>query len=63
MKGLIKHGSKLSLNDREDGQLHLSEERSFGEIILVANFFTKRALSIEAVIRTFNPLWRSKNGF
>ena len=41
----------------------MSRERSSGETILAAKFFTKRALSTEAVIRTFNPLWRSKNGF
>lgn len=63
MEGLTKHWSKLTLNDREDGQLHLLEERSSGEVILAAKFFTKRSLSIEAIIRTFNPLWHLKNGF
>uniref|UniRef100_A0A7N2LJU1 DUF4283 domain-containing protein n=1 Tax=Quercus lobata TaxID=97700 RepID=A0A7N2LJU1_QUELO len=59
----MKHWRNLSLNEREDGTLNLSRERSSGETILPAKFFTKRALSTEAVIRTFNPLWRSKNGF
>ena len=59
----MKHWSNLSLNEREDGTLNLSRERSSGETILVAKFFTKQVLSTEAVIRTFNPLWRSKNGF
>ena len=44
-------------------KLFLSRERSSGETILAEKFFTKRALSTEAIIRTFNPLWRSKNGF
>ena len=63
MEGLTKHLSKLTLNDREDGKLHLSEERSTMEVILVAKFFTKCALNTEAIIRTFSPLWHSKNGF
>uniref|UniRef100_A0A7N2LLG4 DUF4283 domain-containing protein n=1 Tax=Quercus lobata TaxID=97700 RepID=A0A7N2LLG4_QUELO len=59
----MKHWSNLSLNEREDGTLNFSRERSSGETILPAKFFTKRALSTEAVIRTFNILWHSKNGF
>ena len=63
MEGIMKHWSNLSLNERKDGTLNLSRERSSGETILAAKFFTKRALSTEVVIRTFNPLWCSKNGF
>ena len=59
----MKHWSNLSLNEREDGTLKLTKDRSIGETILAAKFFTKRVLNTEAVIRTFNPLWRSKNGF
>ncbi|KAK9991307.1 hypothetical protein SO802_026292 [Lithocarpus litseifolius] len=63
MEGLMKHWSNLSLNEREDGTLKLTKDRSTSETILAAKFFTKRALNTEAVIRTFNPLWRYKNGF
>ena len=63
MEGLTKHWSKLTLNDREEGQVWLTKERSSSEVILTAKFFTKRALNTEAVIRTFNPLWGLKNGF
>ena len=63
MEGIMKHWSNLSLNERKNGTLNLSRERSSGETILAAKFFTKRALSTEVVIRTFNPLWCSKNGF
>ena len=59
----MKHWSNLSLNEREDGTLKLTKDRSIGETILAAKFFTKRVLNTEAVILTFNPLWRSKNGF
>ena len=63
MEGLTKHWTKLTLNDREEGQVRLTNERSSSEVILAAKFFAKRGLNTEAVIRTFNPLWRLKNGF
>ena len=63
MESLTKHWSNLSLHDRERGGVHLAKEKRLSECIIAAKFLTKRALNIEAIIRTFNPLWRSKNGF
>ena len=63
MESLMKHWSNLSLNDREGGGVHLRKDRSLTEFIIAAKFLTKRALSIDAIIRTFNPLWRSKHEF
>ena len=60
---LAKHWQKLSLNDREDENLELPEENSSNEVILAAKFLTKRALSVETIIITFSPLWRSVKGF
>ena len=63
MESLTKHWSNLSFHDRERGGVHLAKEKRLSECIIAAKFLTKRALNIEAIIRTFNPLWRSKNGF
>ena len=53
----------MSLNDREGGWACLKKELGIDEYIIAAKFQTKRALNIEAIIRTFSPLWQSRNGF
>ena len=63
MDNLAEHWQNLSLNEREDVNLELFEDKSSNEFIMAAKFLTKRALSVEAVIKTFNHLWRSKKGF
>ena len=51
------------MNDREEKNLELPNEISTTEYILAAKFLKKRALSVEAVIKTFSLLWRSVRGF
>uniref|UniRef100_A0A7N2LME0 CCHC-type domain-containing protein n=1 Tax=Quercus lobata TaxID=97700 RepID=A0A7N2LME0_QUELO len=53
----------FSLNDREGGEVKLNENESSKNVTIAAKFLTKRALNTESVVRTFNPIWRSKNGF
>ena len=41
----------------------LDDELSTKNFTMAAKFLTRRALNIEAVTRTFSPLWRSVKGF
>ena len=53
----------MSLNDREGGKVNLNKEQSSVEYFITTKFLTNRALNIDAVTRTFSPLWRAMNGF
>ena len=63
MEDLTKRCGKMSLNDIEGGQACLKKELGVDEYIIAAKFQTKRVQNIEAIIWTFSPLWRSRNGF
>ncbi|KAK9984667.1 hypothetical protein SO802_034192 [Lithocarpus litseifolius] len=63
MDTITKCWENLSLNDREGGEFQFDETTKLSNCTIAAKFLTKRMLNTEAVIRTFNPIWRSKNGF
>ena len=63
MENLVTKWGNLSLDDREGGEVQLNENESSKNVTIAANFLTKRSLNTEFVVRTFNPLWRPKNGF
>ena len=60
---LTKHRSSLSLSDREGPGLRLRKEQAIIEHTIATRFLTKCPLNIDAISRTFTPLWRSKVGF
>ena len=51
------------MDDREGGEVKLNENESSKNVTIAAKILTKRALNTESKIRTFNPIWRPKNGF
>lgn len=63
MDELTKHWNCLSLSEREGDDLCLKRNRCTTEHLIAAHFLTRRALNMEAVVRTFKPLWRVDFGF
>ena len=65
MDEVLRDWKRLSLTGEEGGRvilkkLHLS---SSNEHVLAVRFMTRRALNVEAVGRTFKPLWRARKDF
>ena len=58
METLVKKWVNMSLDDREGGEVQLNVIERSKNVTIAAKFLTKRALSTEAVIRTFNPIWQ-----
>ena len=63
MEDLSKQWTRLSLLDREGDKITLGKNRGSNEHIIAAKFLTRRALNVDAIGRTFKPLWRAINGF
>ena len=63
MEDLSKQWINFSLLDREGDKITLGKNKDSNEHIIAANFLTQRALNVDAIARTFKPLWRAINGF
>ena len=63
MDYLAQNWNRLSLSERDGPGCSLTKDDGVPEFSITSKFFTKRALSIDVIARTFTPLWRSCNGF
>nr|POE61800.1 uncharacterized protein CFP56_59514 [Quercus suber] len=63
MEELTRKCDGLSLLAKEREKLSLPKKLSKTDHALAAKFLTKRNLNIEAVVRTFRPLWRTRESF
>lgn len=63
MDELTKTWSKLNLSACEGSNVRLTEKQADSVWVLAAKFLTRRALNLEAIARTFSPLWRVSKGF
>lgn len=61
MEEVLENWRKLSLTESEGAKVSLKKAKNLlaKEHVLAAKFLTKRALNVEAIGRTFKPLWRS----
>ena len=63
MESLSVQWERLSLTE-EEGNMYKSETLEQGsDCAIAAKFFTRRALNMEAIARTFKSVWRTKKGF
>ena len=63
MEDLAKDWKKLSLSTKEDDKFDLSKNKKIQNYVLTAKFFTRHSVNIEAVAKTFRPLWRTRGKF
>ncbi|XP_030950107.1 uncharacterized protein At4g02000-like [Quercus lobata] len=63
MDNLENMWNKLSLLDSEEDGIQCTVDSLAPRLLLAAKFLTKRLTNIEAVARTFKPLWRTQRDF
>ena len=65
MDEVLSAWKKLSLTTEESTKLSLTKSKKLRrkEYILAAKFLTKHALNVDAIGRTFKPLWKARNEF
>ena len=63
MEDITKGWNPLSLSKREGDHFQLKKKHHWQDFSIFAKFLTKRALNLEAVARTFKPIWHTCNVF
>ena len=59
MASLDEMWAHFSLTEEEEGGAEVPKEEEESVYCLVGRFYTKRVLNVDAVARTFKPLWEN----
>lgn len=60
MEDLTLRWKSLSLTEVEELKVDLMRDKKKMGVVLAAKFFTCRNVNIEAVAKTFHPIWRTR---
>lgn len=63
MDELAQSWKKLSLSEVEGRKVDLSRKKKTGDYVVAAKLLTRRNINIEAVARTFLPIWKTRGNF
>ena len=63
MKDLSRYWENLALTEKEGLKFSLPESEVAEGFAVVAKFFTKRKINLEAVARTLKSFWKAEQGF
>ena len=63
MESMSAMWEKLSLTDYEGSKYSVKDEPIMGDYLLAAKFYTRRVLSMEAIVRTFKLVWRTRKRY
>ena len=63
MASLDEMWARFSLTEEEEGGAKVPKDVEESIYLLAGQFYTKRVLSVDAVARTFKPLWRTAGEF
>ena len=58
MAGLDEMWAKFTLSEEEERGAEVSQQRALNVHRLAGKFLTKRVLNVDAMARTFKPLWK-----
>ena len=63
MDNLAQSWNRLTLSNRDGPSCCLLDDDRSKKFSIATKFLSRQAINMEVIAKTFNPLWRAKNGF
>lgn len=60
MEDLTNRWRSLSLTEVEEVKVDLTRDKKTTSVVLAVKFFIRRNVNVEAVAKTFRPIWRTR---